>query len=245
MSTDDEKGELPESPVPGLIPTLNNTGWMTESLDDFSTAFTEYAGQINEESLDIGCAYGIATLAAVERGARVLACDLEPKHLEILAARVPAKRRSQVRTQAGALPDVEFPQASFGAILAARVLHFLTGDDIDTTVQKMREWLVPGGRVFLIADSPYTGPWQSAAPDYERRKAAGERWPGFFADYASLLPPGTDAAEHPRFINPQDPDLLSRSCEEAGLRVLEARFLRGGTRRASDRDHAGVIATKD
>jgi len=27
---------LPKSSVPGLIPTLNNTGWMTESLDEIS-----------------------------------------------------------------------------------------------------------------------------------------------------------------------------------------------------------------
>ena len=55
---------LPKSSVPGLIPTLNNTGWMTETLDDYSLAFTEYAGTQQAECLDIGCAYGVATLPA-------------------------------------------------------------------------------------------------------------------------------------------------------------------------------------
>ena len=56
---------LPESPVEGLVPTLNNTGWMTISLDRISRDFAHFAGTIDDEAWDIGCAYGIATLAAL------------------------------------------------------------------------------------------------------------------------------------------------------------------------------------
>ena len=130
----DVRPELPKSPVPGLIPTLNNTGWMTESLDRLSQDFADWAGTIPDEALDIGCAYGIATLAALERGARVLAADLEPKHLEILAGRTPPEQRSRLRTQVASLPETDFPPASFGAILAARVLHFLAPAEFTLTV---------------------------------------------------------------------------------------------------------------
>ncbi len=235
---------LPKSFVPGLIPTLNHTGWMTESLDEISQAFTEYAGGIDAESLDIGCAYGIATLAALENGARVFACDLEPRHLDILAQRVPSDVQCRYRSKAGALPAVDFDAGSFGAILAARVLHFLTGEHVEQTVAKMYEWMRPGGRLFLVSDSPYTGPWRAAADDYERRKAAGEPWPGLIEDYAKFLPASADLSGRPAFINPMDPDILRRVCEDAGFEVIEARFLAGGTKRSTQRDHAGIVALK-
>ena len=142
------------------------------------------------------------------------------------------------------MPSVDFEPESFGAIVASRVLHFLSGPDIETTVQKMYGWLKPGGRIFLIADSPYTGPWASQSDDYERRKAEGEDWPAFYDNYADFLSPGTDASLHPSFINPLDPDILGRVCEAAGFEVLEARFLSSATKWSTGRDHAGIIASK-
>jgi SAM-dependent methyltransferase len=236
---------LPKSNVPGLVPTLNNTGWMTEGLDDVSRAFTVFAPTVKEECLDIGCAYGVATLPALAGGARVLACDLEPKHLEILAGRVPPADRGRLRCQAGAMPGIDFPAGSFGAILCARALHFLRGEDIAVTVRKMHAWLVPGGRVFLVADSPYTGPWYTRAAEYERRKAAGEPWPGLVEDYRALLPPNVNPDGHPTFINPLDPDILRRVALEAGFEVMEARWLAGAMPGSAARTHAGVIARKE
>jgi SAM-dependent methyltransferase len=238
------KSTLPQSTVPGLIPTLNNTGWMTETLDDYSRAFTEYAPTVQAECLDIGCAYGVATLPALAAGARMLACDLEPRHLGILAERVPPADGPRFRSQPARLPDVDFPPASFGAILCARTLHFLLAGDIELAVRKMFDWVVPGGRIYLIADSPYVGPWWKSAPEYERRKREGCPWPGFVSNYGALLPPGTDTTKHPGFIHPLDPDILRRVTTEAGFQVLEARFLRGGGQRATGREHAGVIGRK-
>lgn len=242
--TDHKDDLLPESPVAGLIPTMNNMGWMTESLDDVSLAFTDFAAQGAVESLDIGCAYGVATLTALDKGARILACDIEPKHLDVLTQRVPAAAESRYRCRAGALPAIDFEPGQFDAILASRVLHFLNGADVETTVAKMFAWLRPAGRVFLVADSPYTGPWRESAADYERRKAAGELWPGFLADYAKYLPATADPAKHPSFINPMDPDILSRVCSDAGFEVLEARFLSGSTKWSNGREHAGIIAER-
>lgn len=235
---------LPVSPVPGLVPTLNKTGWMTEELDDYSRAFTRYAGGIQDECLDIGCAYGVATLPALAQGARMLACDMEARHLDILLSRVPPEQRDRLRCHTGTMPQVDFPAGRFGAILCARALHFLSGDEICLTVSRMHRWLKPGGRLFLVADGPYTGPWYTRAADYEQRKAAGDPWPGFVADYRSLLPAGVDPAGHPSFINPLDPDILGRVVNEAGFVLMEARWLAGAQPGSAARTHAGVIARK-
>lgn len=235
---------LPESPLPGLVPTLNNTGWMTETLDRYSEAFVEHAARIDGLSLDIGCAYGVATLPALAAGARVLACDIDPRHLEILARRVPAADRARFRSQPGAMPDVDFPAGSFGAILCARALHFLRGPDIEQTVRKMHEWCAPGARIFLIADTPFIGPWWKLAPEYERRKREGCPWPGFVPDYPALLPEGVDPVGQPAFIHPLDPDILHRVVRDAGFEVLETAYLDAGPPRRTPRSHAGIIARK-
>ena len=244
MNSNERRTGLPQSPVEGLIPTLNNTGWMTEALDEISLAFTDYAGGLDSEALDIGCAYGIATLTALDKGATICACDIEPRHLEILSQRVPPEMTDRFRYVAGALPDVDFPDAQFGAIIASRVLHFLNGEDVKATAHKMHRWLKPGGKLFLIVDSPYTGPWAKQAADYERRKAAGEDWPGYFDNYADFLSPNTDAAQHPSFINPMDPDILQRVCEAAGFVTLDCRFLKGATKWSTEKTHAGIVAEK-
>jgi SAM-dependent methyltransferase len=239
----DPMPELPSSPVPGLIPTLNNTGWMTESLDRLSQDFAAYAGGIAGESLDIGCAYGIATLAALEQGARVLAADLDARHLDILAGRTPPDQRGRLRTQVASLPEADFAPGSFGAILAARVLHFLPPAGVTLTLYKMFQWLEPGGRLYVVCDSPYVGPWRDAAPEYERRKSQGCPWPGLVIDYHRYLPEQARAAS-PTFIHPMDPDVLRRACEKLGFEVLEAAWLEGGTRFRSARDHAGIVARR-
>jgi SAM-dependent methyltransferase len=236
--------EMPKPFMPGLIPTMNNTGFMTESMDAYSQEFATYAGPLQAEVLDIGCAYGIATLAALANGARVCAADIEPKHLRVLEGRVPASQRSRLRTQVATLPDVDFPRDSFGAILAARVFHFLTGAEIETVVARMHDWLVTGGKIFIVADSPYTGPWYKAAPQYEERKRLGDPWPGFQENYAQFLPNTADPAQHPKIINPLDPDILRRVVTAAGFVVEKAAFLPGPMTGSPKNTHAAVVARK-
>lgn len=237
---------MPERPKPfieGLIPTLNKRGFMLETLDDYSCRFAAFAGTLDAEVLDMGCAYGNATRAALEKGARVLASDMDEGHLEILLRETPEAMHGRLRTVVGVLPDVDFPVASFGAILCSRVLHFLLADEFHLSVAKMYEWMMPGGRLFLVADSPYSGFWSSAAPEYERRKAQGDEWPGFIEDVSELLPSKNLPDGMLPYLNPLDPDILSRESERVGFVVEEAEFF-GRDGKGEGRDHAGLIAVK-
>jgi len=237
---------IPERPKPfieGLVPTLNHRGFMSETLDLYSERFIEYAGGIDAEVLDIGCAYGIATRAALDNGARVLACDMEEGHVQILERETPTELRSRLRTSVGVLPGADFPGESFGAILCSRVLHFLLGAEIRVSLKKMYRWLKPGGHVFLIADTPYTGFWFKTASKYEQRKAAGEEWPGFIEDIRSLLEKGSVPDGMLPYLNPLDPDILTRECARAGFSIKEAGFT-GRDGKVEGRQHAGCIAVK-
>jgi SAM-dependent methyltransferase len=235
--------ERPEPWIEGLVPTLNNRGFMSETLDYFSEKFSDYAGGIDAQVLDVGCAYGIASRAALEKGARVLACDMDAGHVQILERETPPALRERLRTDVGVLPHLDYPDGSFGAVLCSRVLHFLLPDEIRATLEKMHRWVVPGGRIFLIADTPYTGFWFGTAPEYERRKADGQEWPGYIDDIATLLDSGQVPDGMLPYLNPLDPDILARECSRAGFKVEEARFTGRGAE-PDGRHHAGCIAIR-
>jgi len=227
----------------GLIPTLNQRGFMSEELDYFSGRFADFAGTLADEVLDMGCAYGVATRAALQNGARVMACDMEAQHIDILLQETPPELRGRLRTRVGVLPGLKFPDESFGAVLCARVIHFLLADEIRLALAAMHRWLRPGGHLYLIVDTPYTGFWSATAPEYERRKAAGEEWPGLIEDISALLESGQVPEGMLPHMNPLDPDILRRECERAGFTVGEASFT-GRAGKKEGRHHAGVIAIK-
>jgi SAM-dependent methyltransferase len=233
----------------GMEPTLNGTGFMFKVLDEYANDFIQFAGQTDGGVLDIGCAYGVATIGALEAGGRVTACDLDPRHLEILMENTPEALRSQLTCQPGQLPDVTLPDQSFDAILCSRVLHFLDGSAIDASVRNMFRWLKPGGRLYLVADTPY-GIWRKLIPIFEARRARGDRWPGLMIGLENYLPfaPKDRAMDGPPFMNLLDPELLSRICTDAGFDVERAGFIDRsdfrGLGRMDGRENAGVMAIR-
>ena len=142
------------------------------------------------------------------------------------------------------MPGLDLPAGHYGAILCSRVLHFLAGDDVDAAVGQMAGWLRPGGRLYLVADTPY-GVWRGKIPEFEAGKAAGERWPGMMV---GLHGGNGKPIDKPPFMNLLDPDLLARTATEAGLEVTEAAYISradfAGQGRMDGRENAGVIAVK-
>ena len=60
------------------IPTNNAMGWSSNTLNELSELFVEDCREHQGRVLDIGAALGIASLAALEAGARVVANDTDP-----------------------------------------------------------------------------------------------------------------------------------------------------------------------
>ncbi|ASB52640.1 MULTISPECIES: non-ribosomal peptide synthetase [Bacillus amyloliquefaciens group] len=234
----------------GMVPTLNRTGVMVEHLIPYSSDFAEYAGNYGGEVLDIGCAYGVAAIAALERGATVFAMDLEQKHLDILEQRVEDHYRDRLTLKQGKLPQVDFEDGLFSAIHASRVIHFLSPDDVRLTLRKMYRWLKPGGKIFLSTDSPYFGYWQAKASEYEQRKREGDPWPGFIENVGDHFEPSV-VAGGPQLINALDPDVFERECLLAGF-IVEKHGYFGAVGidqssqhlHAAGKEHVGIIAHK-
>jgi SAM-dependent methyltransferase len=243
------KSEIPDWSQPNMQPTLNGTGFMFKILDEFADDFIHYAGKANDSVLEIGCAYGIATIAALEAGATVTACDLEQQHLDILLENTPPELRDHLTCVAGELPDIDLTHEGYSAILCSRVLHFLDGSAIDASVRNMYSWLKPGGRLYLVADTPY-GIWRKLIPIFEEKKRRGDRWPGLMIGLENYLPhaPADRPIDGPPFMNLLDPDLLTRICVGAGFEVQRASFIDrsdfGGLGRMDGRENAGILAIK-
>lgn len=244
----DSLPEIPKQWIKGLVPTLNDKGFMFEVLDEYADDFIRTAGAGNDAALEIGCAYGVATIAALQAGAIITACDMDQRHLDVLRSRVDDKLAKQLTLQAGTLPDIDLPEAHFGSLLCSRVLHFLTGEDIERSVQNMFRWLKPGGRLYLIADTPF-GIWRDFIPTWDENIAAGERWPGFMVKPINYLPYEPSSEDiGPPIMNLMVPDLLQRTCEEAGFEVTRASFIDrsdfGDRGQMDGRENCGVAAIK-
>ncbi|MDO8461409.1 MAG: class I SAM-dependent methyltransferase, partial [Deltaproteobacteria bacterium] len=147
-----EKIKMPTPEANGFVKTLNNMGFMTSVLDPYSQALVDFAPQAPGPFLEIGAAYGVASLAALEKGCEVIANDMDERHLEILWDRAPKEDQKRLTLKAGAFPDaIDLKPGSVGTILVCRVLHFFTGPMIEKSLDRMFDWLAPGGKVAIIA----------------------------------------------------------------------------------------------
>lgn len=231
----------------GLINTLNSMGTMTPYPDVFSRSFIEFAPKAPGRSLDIGAAYGVATLPALQNGASVIANDIDERHLEILLSRVPQENRNRLELAAGEFPDkLDFPDGSLGAVLICRVMHFFDGPRIERAAAKVMRWLAPQGKVFVVGETPYIGTARAFFPTYEARLKAGDPWPGV-VEHAAVHDPKR-AALLPKLFHLLDERTLRRVFTAAGFGIerleMFARPDYPADIQLDGRESVGLIAAK-
>ncbi len=200
-------------------PTRNRTGWTSNVPNELSQLFIAFSASTIRPVLDIGAAFGVATIPALEAGASVLANDSDPSHLASLEALTPPHLRPQLHLLSGRFPvDLDIPPHSLDAIHASNVLHFLTGEELVAGMQKIARWLAPGGRLFVQAGTPYQQPFAAFVPVYEARIAAGEPWPGWVED-ARAISTHKKLGQIPRSLHLLDEAVLTRLVTLADLRI--------------------------
>jgi 2-polyprenyl-3-methyl-5-hydroxy-6-metoxy-1,4-benzoquinol methylase len=99
--------------------------------------------------LDFGCGDGIATVAALARGAHVCAIDPDEGAIRRLLARVPSQQHRRLRARVGHVLDADFQGDHFEAVHAAYVLEEFDGPAVQSVLRQFSRWLVPGGRLFV------------------------------------------------------------------------------------------------
>lgn len=244
---DEVLGALGTDATTGFYKTLNGMGGMTPVLDAFGEAFVAFAPVAPGPVLDVGAAFGIASVAALAGGATVIANDLEPRHLEILASRVRECDQARLSLRPGAFPDaLDFTPGSLGAVMLGRMLHFLDGPAIARGAAKLHGWLAPGGKVFGVAVTPYLVKLQPFRPLYEARRAAGDPWPGWIEDIRAYDP--ASVGDLPVAMNFLDPEVVTRCFGEAGFIVERAEYLSRqafvADMKLDGREAVGFVVTK-
>jgi SAM-dependent methyltransferase len=151
---------------------------LSPSLDPLTHRFAVWAGRQGGACADIGCGAGIATAAALIRGARVVAIDPDTSSFEPLLAQLPVQQRARVRVVGGRLPNLHFDAAGLTSIHAARVFHLLEGGEIRQSLQQFRDWLRKDGKLFISVLTPDGEHWADFRQEYARRCAKNDVWPG-------------------------------------------------------------------
>lgn len=219
MKPSDLPNKMPAAEPNGFVKTLNNMGYMTSGLDAYSQAFVDFAPAAPGPVLDIGAAYGVASLAALRNGARVIANDIDARHLEILRDRAPEHLRSRLTLMPGSFPDgIDLAPGSAGAVLICRVMHFFDGPAIERAAAQVMKWLAPGGKVFAVGETPFIGTAKAFFPTYQARVKAGDPWPGIVENVGAHDP--KRAGNLPSRMHLLDEATLKRVFGRAGF-VIE------------------------
>ena len=169
-------------------------------------------------SVDIACGEGLATLAALERGARMIAVDPGSAALQRLVARIPHEQYPRLNAHVGALPELEFVCQRFSAVHVGHVFHLLDPDALVVSLGKFFRRLYPGGKLFLSTLSPAGPRWKAFQGEHARRTREQAQWPGFIADAQAYFPDWNEANPSVHLIDEQ---VLRRELERVGFAVDE------------------------
>jgi hypothetical protein len=241
---------IPEYDAAGRVPTLNKMGWMHPKIDNITAKFLEYCRQHKGvKVLEIGAAYGYASKAALKEGALVWINDLDERHLQIFKEDIKEKELlSKVTLLPGDFPDaIKLSPNSFDAILAVRVFHFFEPNKLERAAAETYKYLKKGGRVYIVAETPYLKNWAGYIPVYESKKSKGDPYPGYFTNLSDYNK--TNAKNLPNAFNFLDPDVLTRVYTKAGFKVELATFLDRQdfpeNMKLDGRESVGFIAVKE
>lgn len=203
--------------------TLNKQGYMLTALHEYSQAFVDFAPIAPGPVLDIGAAYGVASIPALQAGAHVIANDMDIRHLKILEKNAPKDSLKRLQLSVGRIPsEINFAENSLGAVLASGILHFLPGDEMIEAIEQIYKWLKPGGKLFFASSTPYANLYREFRPLYLRQKKAGQRWPGTIENTGIYAP--NIAHEIPTFVNLLDVDIIKPILLKTGFIIEKLSF---------------------
>lgn len=230
----------PHREMVGLFTKTHNPfgGFTTAPCDLVSQRFIEHAAATAKHGgkvLEIGAAFGAATLEALANGATVFCNDIDPENLAVVRKRhLESGSESDAITGddnklvlvPGALPQelLGLPEKFFDAILICRVLHFFTGSKIEESLLLLSKLLTPGGKIYIVCETPYLKNWQRFLPEFQSRVDRNVEWPGEITNPAEYESSGR-AATLPKFVHWITKEVLERCLVKSGLDVEHAEYI--------------------
>ena len=232
----------PHKEIIGVFTKTHNPlgGCTIPPCDPISQRFIEHAAAIGNRGgkvLEIGAAFGAASLAAIAKGANLFCNDIDARNLAVVRQRFLESTSLQESTSItgdenkltllpGALPDELYglPATSFDAILICRVLHFFTGEKIAESLRLISTLLTPGGKIYIVCETPFLKNWDLFIPELNKRVAQGVEWPGEITNTDEFDRSGR-ASSSSRFIHWITKEVLERSILRAGLNVEHAAYI--------------------
>ncbi|MEI8295796.1 MAG: methyltransferase domain-containing protein [Alphaproteobacteria bacterium] len=217
----DTRLTIPQPTSDGIIPTLNKMGYMFSPPDRVVQSFMDYAQEQRKKVLDIGCAYGVASIPLAKQQIEVIACDADERHIKLLQESLTVEERKFITPIHGTMPHtVSFEPNSFQAVLMSLVLHFLKPEEIQQSFKLIHQWLNPGGLFFATIASPYAKNLVPFSEIFIERKKQNNPWPGVIEN-APEYAPERSKGQIPEYMQVMDTDTLRRVAEQAKFEIVE------------------------
>ncbi|EHL31841.1 class I SAM-dependent methyltransferase [Legionella drancourtii] len=214
-------------------------GFTTTPCDPVSQRFIEHAALSAKHGgkvLEIGAAFGAATLEAIAKGATVFCNDIDPENLAVVRQRFMETTddssksltgdSSKLILVPGELPNelIGLPEKQFDAILICRVLHFFSGAKIEESLALLSKLLAPNGKIYIVCETPFLRNWQRFIPEFNRRVENEEEWPGEITEPAKFESSGR-ASSLPTFVHWITKEVLDRSLLKAGFAIEHSEYI--------------------
>lgn len=147
----------------GRFNTANSLGSMHGVISDLANQFIKIAQQPGVKVLEIGPAYGNVCIEALKNGASdYTVVEAEMDHLKLMALKIAAEvpeKVDAVKMYHGRFPDRQvvdkLRDSQFDAILAGRMLHYLTEAQLREAFRHFASWLKPNGVLMADSATPY------------------------------------------------------------------------------------------
>ncbi len=220
---------------------VENSWLIKELLDEVKSS--------RDPILDVGGGYGGLTFLMSKLGATVIYNDIDEGHLYYGKKQLSPSQKERVYLNSSSFPEeMNFPKNSLEGVVLHRVLHFLTPSQIEKGIEKISNWLKPGGKVYIVVLTPQHAEYRSKVlQKYDDEWQQGNPWPGYSYGSKDILP---DQAENlPEQLHVMDGRPLKRILEKNGFVIIKDDFIGmkqyGKTELRDGKEAYGLIAMKN
>ena len=209
-----------------ITATKNQRGYMHIEINAATVAFLEFCSQTKVVA-DIGAAYGVATIPALEAGANVIACDISTEHIQVIEKETPKQFLENLKTIIGKFPYIEFENKSIDGVLLSHVLPFLNGEEMEIAAKVLFDCLKSGGKIFIYGYTPFVGFLDNFLPVYEERKKNNVLFPSYIENFHEYSEITEYNSKLPQTLHPIDLDVLQNIFSANGFTTEKAEYLDG------------------